>query len=81
MVVGSAEVELLVFELSWLDRLNDEDDRSGANDDAPLQTKKIWRPNEINALTGAEHLEEENLQANVSIFAILFYTLALFRRL
>jgi hypothetical protein len=69
LVIGSAELELLVFELAWLDGSTDvsgaASDYLTAEKDSEDNTcaKKTRKANE--SLVGADFLQEEGSQSNV----------------
>ncbi|KAH7719399.1 Protein F13H8.2 [Aphelenchoides avenae] len=64
LVVGSAELELRVFELTWLNRLDikEEDDPVVEEKENEPAAKKTNLPSE--SFPGAEHLDEESAQGN-----------------
>jgi len=76
-VIGSGELELLVYEIRWLDRFeesNGEDmafsafeDQNQPPEDSDTEEVEEKKPRLPNPLIGAEYLEEENEQANVSL--------------
>lgn len=78
LVIGSGEIELLVFELKWLDSLEDEENSANglfssefdANENSTaneLQISKKAKLNEVeNGLIGTVFIQDENSQANVN---------------
>uniref|UniRef100_A0AC34RRA5 Small-subunit processome Utp12 domain-containing protein n=1 Tax=Panagrolaimus sp. JU765 TaxID=591449 RepID=A0AC34RRA5_9BILA len=62
LVIASAEVELVVYELTWLDRLED------TEVDQKVDVQEIKkRKLETEALTGSEMIEEQNDQGNLIV--------------
>lgn len=70
LIIGSGEIELIIFELLWFDNENKEDPQDdlfssefAANNETQTKKSKLNEAGE--SLIGGNLIEDENAQANV----------------
>lgn len=77
-MIGSGELELLVYEIRWLDRFDEAsgntvafsafEEENQPAEDSETEGVEDKKPRLPDPLIGAEYIEEENEQANVSFW-------------